>query len=159
MNNIFKTPELNTQIIFFLSIFILFLFFLFSNNVPLKRCAHTGVTIMSNIVSPVDFRRFLTVLVDSQCCLRRGLFANGIRLTNASMPRRILFILSQHGTKANIRSTKMANNRHAYNRDVLQRYWTSDGLPLFCSQPTGEKTHTNQQRQRFAKMKREHTGY
>ena len=36
-----------------------------------------------------------------------------------------LFILSKHGTKANIRSTKMANNRHAYNRDVLQSYWTS----------------------------------
>ena len=36
----------------------------------------------------------------------------------------------------------MANNRHAYNRDVLQSYWTSDGLPLYCSQPTGEKTHT-----------------
>jgi hypothetical protein len=55
---------------------------------------------------------------------------------------RHLFILSKHGTKANIRSTKMANNRHAYNRDVLQSYWTSDGLPLYCSQPTGEKTHT-----------------
>ena len=55
-----------------------------------------------------------------------------------------VFILSKHGTKANIRSTKMANNRHAYNRDVLQSYWTSDGIPLFCSQPTGEKTHTNQ---------------
>jgi hypothetical protein len=41
-----------------------------------------------------------------------------------------LFILSKHGTKANIRSTKMANNRHAYNKDVLQSYWTSDGLPL-----------------------------
>jgi hypothetical protein len=27
--------------------------------------------------------------------------------------------------------------------DVLQSYWTSDGLPLYCSQPTGEKTHTN----------------
>ena len=53
-----------------------------------------------------------------------------------------LFILSKHGTKANIRSTKMAYNRHAYNRDVLQSYWTSDGLPLYCSQPTGEKTHT-----------------
>jgi hypothetical protein len=53
-----------------------------------------------------------------------------------------IFILSKHGTKANIRSTKMANNRHAYNRDVLQSYWTSDGLPLYCSQPTGEKTHT-----------------
>ena len=32
-------------------------------------------------LSPADFRRFLTVLVDSQCCLRTGLFANGIRLT------------------------------------------------------------------------------
>ena len=52
-----------------------------------------------------------------------------------------VFILSRHDTKANIRSTKMANIRHAYNRDVLQSYWTSDGLPLYCSQPTGEKTH------------------
>jgi hypothetical protein len=55
----------------------------------------------------------------------------------------LLFILSKHGTKANIRRTKMANNRHGYNRDILQSYWTSDGLPLYCSQPTGEKTHTN----------------
>jgi hypothetical protein len=47
-----------------------------------------------------------------------------------------LFILSKHSTKANIRSTKMANNWHAYNRDVLQSYWTSDELPLYCSQPT-----------------------
>jgi hypothetical protein len=36
-----------------------------------------------------------------------------------------IFILSKHGTKANIWSAKMANNRHAYNRDVLQSYWTS----------------------------------
>jgi hypothetical protein len=60
-----------------------------------------------------------------------------------------VFILSKHGTKANIRSTKMANNRHAYDRDVLQSYWTSDGLPLYCSQPTGEKTHTNQHCERL----------
>jgi hypothetical protein len=37
-------------------------------------------------LSPADFRRFLTVLVDrrllgSQCCLSTGLVANGIRLT------------------------------------------------------------------------------
>jgi hypothetical protein len=37
-------------------------------------------------LSPADFRRFLTVLVDrrllaSQCCLRTGMVANGIRLT------------------------------------------------------------------------------
>ena len=44
--------------------------------------------------------------------------------------------------KANIGSTNMANNRHAYNRGVLQSYWTSDGLPQYCSQPTGEKKHT-----------------
>jgi hypothetical protein len=62
---------------------------------------------------------------------------------------RNVFILSKHGTEANIRSTKMTNNRHAYNRDVLQSYWTSDGLPLYCSQPTGEKTHTNQQCERL----------
>jgi hypothetical protein len=47
-----------------------------------------------------------------------------------------LFILSKHVTKANIRSTKMANNQHAYNRDVIQSYWRSDGLPLYCSQPS-----------------------
>jgi hypothetical protein len=64
-----------------------------------------------------------------------------------------LFILSKHGTKANIRSTKMANNWHAYNRDVLQSYWTSDGLPLYCSQLTGEQTHTNQQCERLAKIR------
>ena len=59
-----------------------------------------------------------------------------------------LFVLSKHGTKANIRSTKMTNNRHAYNRNVLQSYWTSEGLLLCCSQPTGEKTNTNQQCER-----------
>ena len=64
-----------------------------------------------------------------------------------------VFIHSKHGMKANIRSTKMANNRHAYNRDVLQSYWTSDELPLCCSQPTGEKTHTNQQCERLAKIR------
>jgi hypothetical protein len=32
---------------------------------------------------------------------------------------KMLFILSKHGTKVNIKSTQMANNRHAYNRDVL----------------------------------------
>jgi hypothetical protein len=37
--------------------------------------------------------------------------------------------------------------------DVLQSYWTSDGLPLYCSQPTGEKTHTNQQCERLAKIR------
>jgi len=47
-----------------------------------------------------------------------------------------VFILSMHGAKANIRSTtKMAKNRHACNKDILQSYWTSDGLPLYCSQP------------------------
>ena len=74
---------------------------------------------------------------------------------------RNVFILSKHGTKANIRitkmanigSTKIANNRHAYNRDVLRSYWTSDGLPLYCSQPTDEKTHTNQQCERLAKIR------
>ena len=64
-----------------------------------------------------------------------------------------LFILSKHGTKANIKSTKMVNNRHAYNSDVLQSYWMSDGLPLYCSQPTGEITHTNEQCERLAKIR------
>ena len=52
---------------------------------------------------------------------------------------------STDGTKTNMRSTTMANNRHAYKRDVLQRYWTSDGLPLYCRQRTVEKTQTKQQ--------------
>ena len=64
-----------------------------------------------------------------------------------------IFILSKHGTKANIRSTNMANNRHVYNSDVLQSYWKSDVLPLNCRQPTGEKTHTNQQCERLAKIR------
>ena len=64
----------------------------------------------------------------SMFTLRIWVFKSGV-LTN-------VFILSKHDTKANIRSTKMANNRH-----VLQNYWTSDGLPLYCSQPIGEKTH------------------
>jgi hypothetical protein len=68
----------------------------------------------------------------SMITLRIWLFKSGV-LKN-------VFILSKYGTQANIRSTKMANNRHAYNRDVLQSYWTSDGLPLYCGQPTGEKT-------------------
>ena len=55
-----------------------------------------------------------------------------------------LFILSKHGTKANIRSTKMANNRHAYNRDVLQSYWTSDGyLYTVVSRLVRKYTQTN----------------
>jgi hypothetical protein len=29
----------------------------------------------------------------------------------------------------------------------------SDGPPLYCSQPTGEKTHTNQQCERLAKIR------
>jgi hypothetical protein len=66
---------------------------------------------------------------------------------------KILFILSKHSKKANIRSTMMANNRYAYNRDVISNYWTSDGLPLCCSQPTGEKTHTNQQCERLPKFR------
>ena len=52
-----------------------------------------------------------------------------------------IFILCEHGTKANIGSAKMANNRHAVNRNFLQNYWTSDGLSLYSSQPAFEKTH------------------
>jgi hypothetical protein len=66
-------------------------------------------------LSPTDFRRFLTVLVDRRLLgmitLQIWVFMSGV-LTN-------LFILSKHGMKANIRSPKMANNLHAYNRDVL----------------------------------------
>jgi hypothetical protein len=38
-----------------------------------------------------------------------------------SKREKILFILSKHGTKANIRSRKMANNRYAYNREVVDQ--------------------------------------
>ena len=45
------------------------------------------------LVTRLDFRRFLTVLVDrrllgSQCCLSTGLVANDIRITNIAMPCR-----------------------------------------------------------------------
>ena len=51
-----------------------------------------------------------------------------------------IFFICEHGTKANIGSPKMANNRHAVSRNFLQSYWTSDGL-LCSSQPAFEKTH------------------
>ena len=50
------------------------------------RSANSGRLVTLLDLSPADFRRFLTVLVDrrllgSQCCLSTGLVANGIRLT------------------------------------------------------------------------------
>ena len=50
------------------------------------RSAKSGRLMTLLDLSPADFRRFLTVLVDrrllgSQCCLSTGLIANGIRLT------------------------------------------------------------------------------
>ena len=73
----------------------------------------------------------------SMITLRIWVFKSGV-LKN-------VFILSKHSTKANIRSTKMANNRHVYNRDVLQSYWTSDGLPLYTvvSRLVRKHTQTN----------------
>jgi hypothetical protein len=87
-------------------------------------CSQPTMTLID--LSPADFRRFLTVLVDrrllgSQCCFSTGLVANGIHLTTR--------------------------------RDVLQSYWTSEWLSLYCSQPTGEKTHTSQQCERLAKIR------
>jgi hypothetical protein len=55
-----------------------------------------------------------------------------------------LFILCEPGTKANIGGAKMANNRHAVNRNFLQSYWMSDELSLYSSQTAWEKTHPNQ---------------
>jgi hypothetical protein len=53
-----------------------------------RRCrsANSGRLMTLLDLSPADFRRFLTVLVDrrllgSRCCLNTGLVANGIRLT------------------------------------------------------------------------------
>ena len=53
-----------------------------------RRCRSTNSGRLMTLLdlSPADFRRFLTVLIDrrllgSQCCLSTGLVANGIRLT------------------------------------------------------------------------------
>ena len=53
-----------------------------------RRCRSTNSGRLMTLLdlSPADFRRFLTVLVDrrllgGQCCLSTGLVANGIRLT------------------------------------------------------------------------------
>jgi hypothetical protein len=44
-----------------------------------------------------------------------GLISNTLRIwVSKSGVLKNVFILSKHGTKANIRSTKMANNRHAF---------------------------------------------
>jgi hypothetical protein len=94
-----------------------------------RRClaANSGRLMTLRDLSRADFRRFLTVFVDRRLlgsqCFRIWVVKFGVL--------KHLFILNKHGTKADIRSTKMANNRHAYNRDVLQSYWTSDGLPLY----------------------------
>jgi hypothetical protein len=45
-----------------------------------------------------------------------------------------IFMLCEHGTKANIGGAKMSNNRHAINWNFLQVYCTSDGLSLYSSQ-------------------------
>ena len=45
-----------------------------------------------------------------------------------------LFILCEHGTKANIGGAKMAYNWLAVNRNIFQRYWTSNGLSIYSSQ-------------------------
>jgi hypothetical protein len=70
-------------------------------------------------LSSADFRRFLTVLVDrrllgSHCCWSTGLVTRGLPDPGKSFILLVcvcfLKIISKHGTKANIRSTKMANN-------------------------------------------------
>ena len=50
--------------------------------------------------------------------------------------------------------TKMANNRHAVNRNLLQSYWMSDELSLYSSQMAWEKTHPNQHCERLAKIRK-----
>jgi hypothetical protein len=57
-----------------------------AKRVRLCRSVNSGRLMTLLDLSPDDFRRFLTVLVDrrllgSQCCLSTGLIANGIRLT------------------------------------------------------------------------------
>jgi hypothetical protein len=79
-------------------------------------------------LNPADFRLFLTDLVDrrllgSQCCLSTGLVALRIWVFKSGVLKQ-LFILSKHGTQANIRGTTMANNRHAYNRIIVLKHRT-----------------------------------
>jgi hypothetical protein len=60
--------------------------FVTAKRVRRCRSANSGRLMTLLDLSPADFKRFLTVLVDkrllgSQCCLSTGLVANGIRLT------------------------------------------------------------------------------
>ena len=43
-----------------------------------------------------------------------------------------------------VRSAKMADHRHAFNRNVFQSYRSSTGPSLYSHQPTGEKIWANQ---------------
>jgi hypothetical protein len=68
-------------------------------------------------LSPADFRRFLTVLVDrrllgSQCCLSTGLGANGIRLTKGMSFKAIGCQMGYHYTVVSrlVRKHTQTNN-------------------------------------------------
>jgi hypothetical protein len=80
-----------------------------------------------------------------------------------------VFILSKHGTKANIRSTKMANNRRRFLTVLVDRRLLGSQCCLSTrlvannirltkrcnalSSRSGEKTNTNQQCERLAKIR------
>jgi hypothetical protein len=63
-----------------------------------------------------------------------------------------LFIVSNHGTKANIRSTKIGNNKHAYSRDVLKAIGRQMGYH-YTVVSLLVRTHANQQCERLAKIR------
>jgi len=77
-------------------------------DVPLKRCDHTGVTAKYDIelsctwaMPPILYPKF------SMSTLQIWVLKSGIL--------KIVFLLCEHVTKANIGGAKMANNRHTVN--------------------------------------------
>ena len=73
-----------------------------------------------NFNTNIDFNNTMHYPKFSMATLQTWVIKSGV-LKN-------VFILCEHGTKANIGGAKMANNRHAVNSNFLQSYWTSDWL-------------------------------
>ena len=83
-----------------------------TSGVPLKICDHTGVTAKYDIeisrtkaITPMHYPKF------SMSTLQIWVLKSGV-LKN-------VFIFCEHGTKANIGGAKIANYRHAVNRNFL----------------------------------------
>ena len=61
-------------------------------------------------------------------------FQNSVYPLFKSSVLKNVFILCEHGMKANIGGAKMANNRQAVNKNFAYTYWTLDGLSLYSCQ-------------------------